>query len=1577
MCTDDKAMRSVPHIKNRAAHTVELTSNVLSSIAEGDFAGMRVLETLDLTDNLITHIAASALKDCGSLVTFYISKNWLGDCRLAGTAANAGLPEQLFRNLTNLTYILANDNYLTGLPETILRGLVRLKKIDLVANCIRYHHPTVFAGLHSLTEYAVQLQQGFEKTWEKMTDTIVLPAGLFDDLPAFQHFYFGGHNNADGEVVITDGRMLAGAPNITEMWICCGIKDLFPHVFFKGLSKVHDIHVVLNDFTSLAPNMFADCEALRDLEMTNSGIIHVPAGTFGGKVGNIENVVMDGNRITMLRPGLFDSCTSLVKLSMKGNMIASIPSQFLRALPKIKDIELFNNVLDCPTAATTPASLNTSSCVCVIPPENDVRYKLVQDSASETFGPAVNSNTTTSTTAITTCESIFLPGSSKCTTDPRLDRSCSQGLCRSHCCAASVVSEEDNCPACGAKSGSCYRPLALKNGWAVKAKLDESTGWIGRINQGMLQSIRGPPLDFVGTMLLNVKHSDISTNASARSVVGPKFSYRLGWSANASVATVGERPPASLVKNSGTGVPSGADPGFIILDPQHGDVYAVPKDIGRYTAWLILTDRSGTATEEGLPAEFDEVIIKQWSFEVTEVRRLGLSSAWKPKAKAANMLAQYQVGVVYEVPEPNMPAKELFKNVAGGDANEVRYAFTVRLAQNASANSNSPTNRAAPLAEGKFFVSQTGEVSIKVATPERYTATLEAQDRVGIVTVREWTFDALEEDTKNATNGPNGQDCGGGLPIDVVPFDQNFTCDCNATKFLGDNCNIESPKAAPSAQDNTTLYAIGAVFGVMVLACVVIFLVIKFQHHQRSMLAMDFQQQLEQMKEDGQVDAEQISKGARVPRELKRSWLMMIDRLGQGQFGEVWKGLLKETGETAYSNSLEIIVAAKTVKEVENNNDDTVRNEGELMKEALLMAQVDPHRHLVSIIGVITRGRPKTLVLNYCEHGEMGTVLKKAAADGNAFDVCTKYRFMGEIAAGMGHLGKHNFIHRDLAARNVLLGSGMVCKVADFGLSRRVQTEDNTGDYYRSTSGVLPVRWTAPEGLTSQKFSSASDVWSFGIVCIEIFQDGIQPYVETTSNPAVMTLVTNGKTHPQPPACTDEVYALLQRCFSFEPNHRPAFAELIDFFRGVVLATPNTAPMPKGFPMPSAKHNADLQIYLNNSVHGGAVLDELQRSGALTLPDIYSTSEYDRLGVERKSSILKEKSIVGGLNGVQISAKLREATKELSQHASEYNKLFDVWRTDESLLRLKPVLVDAAAMITTGPYADMALLQPNPWEEDDIKVDSKRYLSRVIAVFSGSGSKYGVDIDPTADVVAACVGAMNHFGAAVEIIQGPPKQEQRIMEKARSYTSESSDGTDGSYNVVRDLGRLSLIISDISMVPDVVKALTDCQGFRMARTKNRLDPSYNADETAGYRDCQILVREPRGGWIVEIQVIPRPMFELKQGCGHAGYKKYRFILEACKRAKQRVAEAANNYAVVGGSDGTFAAFVQGARPAQEATASADGNYATNTSPVVPFDPHTVHTADGPYSVDAGTPYTRLFYTLCIVCSWICLYAPVL
>ena len=110
------------------------------------------------------------------------------------------------------------------------------------------------------------------------------------------------------------------------------------------------------------------------------------------------------------------------------------------------------------------------------------------------------------------------------------------------------------------------------------------------------------------------------------------------------------------------------------------------------------------------------------------------------------------------------------------------------------------------------------------------------------------------------------------------------------------------------------------------------------------------------------------------------------------------------------------------------------------------------------------------------------------------------------------------------------------------------------------THGVLPVRWTAPEGLADMKFSSASDVWSYGVTCVEIIQDGLVPYVGVRSNPALIALITGGEIHPRPDGCSDVVYAVLTKCWSFEPRDRPSFHELRDFFQKATPAVLNHDP---------------------------------------------------------------------------------------------------------------------------------------------------------------------------------------------------------------------------------------------------------------------------------------------------------------------------------------------------------------------------------------------------------------------------------
>ena len=79
---------------------------------------------------------------------------------------------------------------------------------------------------------------------------------------------------------------------------------------------------------------------------------------------------------------------------------------------------------------------------------------------------------------------------------------------------------------------------------------------------------------------------------------------------------------------------------------------------------------------------------------------------------------------------------------------------------------------------------------------------------------------------------------------------------------------------------------------------------------------------------------------------------------------------------------------------------------------------------------------------------------------------------LGDIARGMTYLSEMSFVHRDLAARNILVNKDLQCKVADFGLSREIESNtNNTEGAYWTKGGKIPVRWTAPEALKYKKFT--------------------------------------------------------------------------------------------------------------------------------------------------------------------------------------------------------------------------------------------------------------------------------------------------------------------------------------------------------------------------------------------------------------------------------------------------------------------------------------------------------------------------
>jgi serine/threonine protein kinase len=326
---------------------------------------------------------------------------------------------------------------------------------------------------------------------------------------------------------------------------------------------------------------------------------------------------------------------------------------------------------------------------------------------------------------------------------------------------------------------------------------------------------------------------------------------------------------------------------------------------------------------------------------------------------------------------------------------------------------------------------------------------------------------------------------------------------------------------------------------------------VQYRAYRERRRPVDFDSQLDRMVETGEMSEDQLNPALR-PREIKRQNVALLEQVGKGAFGAVWKALLDESKSA--NGVPEYMVAAKTVLDKDANSDAT----DDLLNEAAVMAQVagaDGHPNLVSLIGVVTSGNPLILLLSYAEHGSVLGLLSTRAADGQPVVERSKVEMAAQTARGMAHLSEKRFIHRDLAARNVLLASGrsashMVAKVADFGLSRGSSTktggteQENTEDYYRSQRGVFPVRWTAPESMETLVFTFASDVWSFGIVLVEIFGDGEKPYHSMRSNADVMAYTMSGNLHQKPDGCSDAVYMLMARCWALDPSQRPPFAAL-------------------------------------------------------------------------------------------------------------------------------------------------------------------------------------------------------------------------------------------------------------------------------------------------------------------------------------------------------------------------------------------------------------------------------------------------
>ncbi|KAH0568245.1 tyrosine-protein kinase Fer isoform X2 [Cotesia glomerata] len=270
-----------------------------------------------------------------------------------------------------------------------------------------------------------------------------------------------------------------------------------------------------------------------------------------------------------------------------------------------------------------------------------------------------------------------------------------------------------------------------------------------------------------------------------------------------------------------------------------------------------------------------------------------------------------------------------------------------------------------------------------------------------------------------------------------------------------------------------------------------------------------------------------------IPRErweLNNDDVILIEKIGRGNFGDVYKAQLR---------SCKTEVAVKTCKVTLPDE-----QKRKFLQEGRILKQYD-HPNIVKLIGICVQKQPIMIVMELVPGGSLLTYLRKNASTittGEQLGMCR------DAAAGMSYLESKFCIHRDLAARNCLVGYDSNVKISDFGMSREEEE-------YIVSDGMkqIPIKWTAPEALNFGKYTSLCDVWSYGVLVWEIFSKGGNPY-SGMSNSQAREKIDAGYRLPSPDGTPEEVYRLMLRCWEYEPEKRPHFDQIYTIVETFCLA---------------------------------------------------------------------------------------------------------------------------------------------------------------------------------------------------------------------------------------------------------------------------------------------------------------------------------------------------------------------------------------------------------------------------------------
>ncbi|XP_060080068.1 fibroblast growth factor receptor 2-like [Ylistrum balloti] len=364
-------------------------------------------------------------------------------------------------------------------------------------------------------------------------------------------------------------------------------------------------------------------------------------------------------------------------------------------------------------------------------------------------------------------------------------------------------------------------------------------------------------------------------------------------------------------------------------------------------------------------------------------------------------------------------------------------------------------------------------------------------------------------------------------------------------------------------------YAVGAMVTAglaVILIIVFIFLAMKFKVRDKKMKER-FSRMHDELLDDQEVElldeniqprsSEEPTQYSQLRQcwEIPRKDIRQSELLARGVFVEVWKGRIRK-----FPDRDEVIRVAikKLLPEATEKGRKFFLAEMEVAK--VLQANIN----VIQLIGCYTLHEPWLLMLEYASEGTLYSFLQRCRPGAQRVEITTSsskssarlknhkvdshkmLAMSAQIVNGLQHISKFKLVCYRLRSASVLVAKGAVCKLSGFGFPQDV-TERNQ---YEADS--LPIRWMAPESLAHNMYSTQSDTWSLGIVMWEILHFGATPY-PAFGQDELPDKVIDGYRLPPPPHCSDELYGVMNRCWSTLPENRPDYANIMTELTNLAL----------------------------------------------------------------------------------------------------------------------------------------------------------------------------------------------------------------------------------------------------------------------------------------------------------------------------------------------------------------------------------------------------------------------------------------